>query len=88
MATVTITGWREDGTTWSGWTGHARSEFTRRLRSSVNLPPADRRNLEQLVKARELAVIRDVEIAHVESLRHILEALGANVAVDHGVDAS
>ena len=82
MATVSITSWRTDGTTWSGWTPHARSELTRRLRSSVNLSPAARRELERQVKAHELAVVHNVDLSRTESLRHILEALGANVAVD------
>jgi len=88
MATVSITGWRSDGTTWSGWAGHAQSEFTRRLRSSVSLSPAARRDLERQVKAHELAVIRNVDMNQTEGLRHILEALGANVTVDPGSDAS
>jgi hypothetical protein len=82
MATVSITGWREDGLTGSGWGVHARSEFTRRLRSSVNLSPAARRNLERQVKRRGLVVVQDVEPTEVERLRHILEALGASVEVD------
>ena len=82
MATVSITSWRTDGTTWSGWAPYARAELTRRLRSSVNLSPAARRELERQVKAHELAVIRNVDLSYAESLRHILEALGANVAVD------
>ena len=88
MATLSITSWRDDGTAWSGWVGHARSELTRRLRSSANLSPAARRDLERQIKARELAVIRDVDVAQVESLRHILEALGANVAIDLAGEAS
>ena len=88
MATVSITGWRNDGTTWSGWVGHARSELTRRLRSSVNLSPAARRDLERQVRVRELVVIPGVDLTQAENLRHILEALGANVAVDLAGDAS
>lgn len=88
MATVSIVSWRDDGTAWSGWVRHARSELTRRLRRSVNLSPAARRDLERQVKARELAVVRGVDLAQVESVRHILEALGANVAVDLEDDAS
>jgi hypothetical protein len=88
MATVSITSWRDDGTTWSGWAGHARSEFTRRLRSSVNQSRAARRNFERQVKARQLAVIQGVDLSQAERLRHILEALGANVAVDPAGDAS
>ena len=87
MATVSITGWRTDGTTWSGWSPYARSELTRRLRSSVNLSPAARRDLERQVKARELVVVGNVDLARAESLRHILEALGATVAVDPTSDA-
>ena len=87
MATVSILSWREDGTTWSGWVGHARSEFTRRLRRSVSLSPAARRELERQVKARELVIVQDVALQEAESLRHILEALGANVAVDPAGDA-
>lgn len=88
MATVSITSWRDDGTAWSGWVGHARSELTRRLRSSVNLSQAVRRDLERQIRARELAVIRGVDLVQVESLRRILEALGANVAVDLAGDSS
>ena len=82
MATVSIIGWREDGTTWSGWASHARSEFKRRLRRAVSLSPAARREIERQVKARELVFFRDVIPEHVEELRHILEALGADVAVN------
>jgi len=81
MATVSIIGWREDGTTWSGWVGHARSEFSRRLRRSVSLSPTARRDLKRHVKARSLVTVRGVDPAQAEGLRHILEALGANVAV-------
>ena len=82
MATVSIIGWREDGTTWSGWVGHARTEFSRRLRRSVSLSPAARRELERLVKERGLVTVQGVDPTQAEGLRHILEALGANVAVD------
>ena len=87
VATVSILSWREDGTTWSGWVGHARSEFSRRLRRSVSLSPAARLALERQVKARELVILQDVALQEAESLRHILEALGANVAVDPAGDA-
>jgi len=87
VATVSILSWREDGTTWSGWVGHARSEFSRRLRRSVSLSPAARRELERQVKARELVIVQNVALQEAESLRHILEALGANVAVDPEGDA-
>ena len=86
MATVSITSWREDGTTWSGWVGHARSELSRRLRCSVSLSPAGRREIERQVKARELVIVQDVYPHQAESLRHILEALGANVAIDRADD--
>jgi hypothetical protein len=87
VATISITSWREDGTTWSGWAGHARSEFSRRLRRSVNLSPADRREIERQVKARELVIVQDVYPHQAESLRHILEALGANVTINQAGDA-
>ena len=87
MATVSIIGWRTDATTWSGWSPYASSEFTRRLRSSVNLSSAARRDQERQVKARDLAVVRNVDLARAESLRHILEALVADVAVDPTGDA-
>ena len=83
VATVSIIGWREDGTVWSGWASHARSELRRRLRRSVNLAPAARRELENRIKHRELLSLQQVEPSQAESLRHILEALGANVAVEH-----
>ena len=88
LATVSIVGWRDDGTTWSAWAGHARSEFSRRLRRSVSLSPAERRDLERRVKSCELVVFRGVAIARVESLCHILEALGATVTIDSSSDAS
>ena len=67
--------------------GHARSEFSRRLRRSVSLSPAARRELERQVKARELVVVQNVALQDAESLRHILEALGADVVVDPAGDA-
>ena len=88
LATVSILRWREDGTTWSGWAAHARSEFSRRLRRSVSLSPAARREVERQVKAQELVTVRDVVPSEVENLRHILEALGANVIVDLSGSAS
>ena len=87
MARVSIISWREDGSTWSGWAPHARSEFTRRLRRSVNLSPAARRELERQVRARELVSVKDVPLQQVEELRHILEALGANVSVELSEDS-
>ena len=53
----------------------------------MNLSSAARRDLERQVKARDLAVVRNVDLARAESLRHILEALGADVAVDPTGDA-
>jgi hypothetical protein len=86
MATVSIISWREDGATWSGWAGHARSEFRRRLRRSVSLSPAAYRTLERQVRARELVAVQDVALEQAHGLRQILEALGANVVVDPAPD--
>ena len=88
LATVSIVGWRDDGTTWSGWVGHARSEFSRRLRRSISLSPAVRRDLERRVRDYELVVFQDVAADRVESLRHILEALGATVSVESSGEGS
>ena len=88
LATVSIVGWRDDGTTWSGWVGHARSEFSRRLRRSISLSPAVRRDLERRVRDYELVVFQGVAADRVESLRHILEALGATVSVESSGEGS
>lgn len=82
MATISIIGWREDGTTWSAWAVHARGELARRLRSAVSDSPGRRRDIERCVKARELMTISSVAFKQLEPMRHILEALGAIVAVD------
>jgi hypothetical protein len=82
MATLSIIGWRQDDIRWSGWSGHARSELSKRLRSSLNFAPHARKDLERRIKARAPLQIPGVLPQHTESLRHILEALGAEVTVD------
>jgi len=87
MATLSIIGWRQDDIRWSGWGDHARSELSKRLRSSLNLSPHARKDLERQIKDQALLQLSGVRPEHTESLRHILEALGAEVAVDLEADA-
>ena len=87
MATLSIVGWRQDDIRWSGWSGHARSELSKRLRSSINLSPQARKDLERQIKARAILRVPGVFPEHAESLRHILEALGEEVTVDLGTGA-
>jgi len=87
MAILSIIGWRQDDIRWSGWSDHSRAELSKRLRSSLNLAPHARKDLERQIKARVLLQIPGVLPEHTESLRHILEALGAEVTVDLGAGA-
>jgi len=81
VATISVTGWREDDIRWSGWSGHARSELSRRLRSSLNLTPAARKEIERQLRAHGLPTLTGIDPLHLETLRHILEATGAQVTV-------
>ena len=82
MARIVVTGWRSDGLSWSGWASHARSELRRRLRKSLNCSLATLRAIERRIKDRVVLTLDDVDERHVEELRHILEAVGAEVIVD------
>jgi len=84
MATISIIGWREDDIRWSGWTSHARIELSKRLRGSLNVSPSARKDIESQIGARALLQISGLDLQHTESLRQILEALGAEVTVDLG----
>ena len=81
MATLSVIGWRSLDLTWSGWTDHSRAELRRRLRRSVEGPPALMRTIEQKLKRRENVTIEHVKTERVEEMRHIIEALGAQVLV-------
>ena len=87
MATISIVGWRQDDIRWSGWSGHARTELSKRLRSSLKVAPGVRKDIERQIKARCLLQLSGVDPEHTETLRHILEALGAEVTVDLGLGA-
>lgn len=87
MAKLSVVGWRQDDIRWSGWSGHARSEFSKRLRSALGLSPHARRSLERQIRDRTLLQLSSVPLEHVEKLRHIMEALGAEVVVDMETDS-
>jgi hypothetical protein len=84
MATVSVIGWRPDEIRWRGGAAQAPAEFSRRLKRAVSVSPAQRRLIEGVVLARGLVDIAGVSVDHVQSLVHVLEALGAELAIDMG----
>jgi hypothetical protein len=81
MATIEVRGWKENHVGWTGWDNNARSELSKRLRRSVDGSPADIKRAERLARARSPFVIENVRPEHIESLRQILETMGADATV-------
>lgn len=84
MATISVVGWRLDDVQWRAEGVHAAAEFSRRLRRGISASPAQRRKIEISVLAREHVEIHDISVDHVQSMMHVLEALGAEILVDMG----
>ena len=80
-ATVAIVRWPEDQVSWSAWTGHARAELRKRLRRAIDASPEEIRQLSRQILRRQPTVLRNVREDAVESVRHILEALGAELSI-------
>jgi hypothetical protein len=80
-ATVEIVRWPEGHVSWSAWTAHARTELRKRLRRAIDASPEEIRRLSRQILQRQPVVLRHVREDAVESVRHILEALGAEISV-------
>ena len=81
MATIEILGWKENHIGWTGWDSHAKTELTKRLRRAISTSPQELRRLSRQIQSRNLVVIHEIHEENLESLRQILETLGANVSV-------
>ncbi|HET6586169.1 MAG TPA: hypothetical protein VFG67_00185 [Oleiagrimonas sp.] len=81
LVTITIVSWCEGSPLSSGWGEHAFAQFRKELKRSVSLSPAERKELERGVRAKERIVIHNVQPGSVRGLNIILEALGAEVTV-------
>lgn len=81
MATLQVTGWKKEYIGFTGWDAHAKSEFKKRLRRSISTSPHQRRDLASAVHARQPVIFHGVHDDSVESLRQILETMGAEVTV-------
>lgn len=82
MAKISVVGWRADEIQWRSEGVHAASELSRRLRRGVSVSPAKRRRIQRSVLAREHVEIDDISEEYVQSIMHVLEALGAEIVVD------
>ena len=87
-ATLEIVRWTEGNASWSAWTPHARTELRKRLRRGMDVSPEEIRRLSRQILQHELVVLRNVREDAVESVRHILEALGAEIGVSFHSGAS
>jgi len=81
MTTIDVVGWKADQIGWTGWDGNARSELSKRLRRAVDGSPSQIKKIERAARSKSAIVIKNVRPEHVESLRQILETMGADAEV-------
>jgi hypothetical protein len=79
--TLEIVRWREKPTRLSGWDGHLTAELKRRLRRALNGAPRDLRGVCRRILNRECVVLENLREDTARDIRHIVEAMGAEVAV-------
>jgi hypothetical protein len=81
MGTLTIKGWDEHPGDWDDADSHANAELSKRLRSGFAGSPAARKQLERDIRARKTMVITTIRPEHLESVRQVLETMGADVVL-------
>jgi hypothetical protein len=79
MATLTITDWKDPHVGWTGWDSHARSELRKRLRKGINMPPQELKGMCRDILGRKTLALAGIDKGSVESVRQILETMGAVV---------
>lgn len=79
MATLTITHWKEPHVGWTGWDSHAQSELRKRLRKGINMSPQELKRTCREIRGRQTLALAGIDKGSVESVRQILETMGAVV---------
>jgi hypothetical protein len=81
MASLRVVAWKPDPVGFTGWDSYTKSELKRRLRQSVSASPTYLRRLNSAARDKEPFNLESVNDKYVESLRQILETMGAEVVL-------
>ena len=79
MATITVSAWKNEHVGFTGWDNRAREETRKRLRTALNLPPAELRALLKAIRSRSPVRFTSVSQDQVQRVLQILQTCGAEV---------